>query len=63
MASIHTLIAQYAADNSKVNAKKVLAKVTHHPMSSCLLDGSGVTIMNTAIKHARNIAVPADAKD
>ena len=58
MASIHTLIAQYAADNSKANAKKVLAKITHHPMSACLLDGAGVIIMNTAVKHARGIVIP-----
>jgi len=41
MSSIHTLVALFAAEPTLANAKKVVAKVTHNPMSPCLLLADG----------------------
>jgi hypothetical protein len=41
MSSIHTLIDLFTAAPTLTNAKKVVAKITHHPMSACLVLADG----------------------
>jgi ABC-type multidrug transport system ATPase subunit len=57
MASINTLLELFAANPTLANAKKITAKVTHHPMSECLVLADGIA----QIRKAKQIV--ADAKD
>jgi hypothetical protein len=57
MSSIHTLIDLFTATPTLANARKIIAKVTHHPMSACLVMADG----HAQIEKARTIV--ANAKD
>ena len=41
MSSIPTLVSLFAAEPTLANAKKIVAKTTHHPMSVCLVLADG----------------------
>jgi hypothetical protein len=48
MSSIHTLVEIFTAAPTLANAKKIVAKVTHHPMSTCLLLADGAAQVGKA---------------
>ena len=48
MSSIHTLIDLFTAAPTLANAKKVVAKVTHHPMTACLVLDDGTAQIEKA---------------
>ena len=50
MSSIHTLIDLFTAEPSLINAEKIVAKVTHHPMSPCLVLADGLAQIENAKK-------------
>lgn len=57
MSNINTLLELFAANPTLANAKKITAKVAHHPMSECLVLADGIA----QIRKAKQIV--ADAKD
>jgi len=48
MSSIHTLVSLFTAEPTLANAKKIVAKVTHNPMSVCLVLADGIAQIEKA---------------
>jgi len=48
MSSIHTLIDLFTAAPTLANAKKLVAKTTHNPMSVCLVLADGLAAVERA---------------
>jgi hypothetical protein len=63
MSSIHTLIDLFATTPTLANAKKIVTKVTAHPMTICLVLAEGLAHIAAAKKIVADAKDPAKTKE